>query len=196
MRRKVGWTNGLRSSLLVVDNSHPTSIAFNNTHDANNSNNNNNNNNTNNNYPHIRHTRYQTTTSTLHPTPTFHPSPHLSAAGASAHSSPPRKRTPTSVAKRWSTSQHSSTNIVTVKSSIAYYSTSITTQLPTTRRINGHLHHHCIRGDELVLWFVRSNLMPTRLDALELIEMMVRGALLVNVGRDCTEEQLEGRIRW
>ena len=57
------------------------------------------------------------------------------------------------------------------------------THLPTTRRIKGQLHSHCIRGDELVLWFSRSNLLPSKVDALELIDMMLRGGLLMNVGR-------------
>ena len=75
------------------------------------------------------------------------------------------------------------------------------THLPTARRVKGQLHSHCIRGDELVLWFSRSNLLPSKIDALELIEMMVRGGLLLNVGRveaeeDELDEEEEERREW
>ena len=65
------------------------------------------------------------------------------------------------------------------------------TQLPTTRRVKGQLHAHCIRGDELVMWFAKSNLLPSKVDALELIEMMLRGRLLLNVGRDESQSEAD-----
>ena len=46
------------------------------------------------------------------------------------------------------------------------------------------MHPQCILGSELILWFGRSNLVPHRVDALELIDLLLRSGLLQDVGDD------------
>ena len=54
--------------------------------------------------------------------------------------------------------------------------------LLTSRRVGKDVHGQAIVGAELVLWFVKSNLLPSAVDAVELIDLLCRAGLLVAVG--------------